>query len=110
MPSKAGIPSDLAFAPDQISYGAILRKYKIPNEFHADFQSFMQTGRASTSFVRFLDETERCQLAVEEVLAQHLKTLRPLLQVFEEAQPEQGIPSPLPRPSAIASAESSAGN
>jgi hypothetical protein len=96
----AALRPETGFSPGQIGYEAVLQKHKVPVRFHADFVSFMQTGKATDNFVRYVNATPSCQEAVEEVLAQHMKNLRPLLQAFSssaEAAPSR-CPAPPPVP------------
>ncbi len=90
----AALRPESGFSPGQIGYEAILQKHEVPLRFHADFVSFMQTGKAADEFVRYVNANTNCQDAVEEVLAQHLKNLRPLLQAF--SSPGQAAPAVAP--------------
>lgn len=78
----AALRPETGFSRGQIGYDAILQKHQVPARFHTDLVSFMQTGKASDEFIRYVNTTPSCQEAVEEVLAEHMKNLRPLLQAF----------------------------
>jgi hypothetical protein len=59
---------------------------QIDPKWHEAFVRFIETGEASQGFLTYLNSDQRCQNAMERLLAAHVKTLRPFMSAIDVDQ------------------------